>query len=209
VRFSGSGAYAAGRLRKYFHQEETKAMAETKSLEARIRELEDVREINEVFFKWHYDCTGGFNGKQAGRMEALECLTEDATIEVNGLHKPGQGPRGRKEYTEFWDYFYGDAGPLPYVFQNSVAERVVVTGDKAVQQSNQLGIFQFRGPNGLGKPTIGLSQRTNYYVRTPQGWKIEKTTIEGGVSIQAEELHGNLNKLPETMEARTPWTYKG
>ena len=75
-------------------------MADIAALEARLKELEDVAEINEVFFKWHYDCTGGFNGKQPGRMEALECLTDDATIEVQGMHKPGQGPRGRKEYTD-------------------------------------------------------------------------------------------------------------
>ena len=173
-------------------------------LEARIRELEDVREINEVFFKWHYECTGGFNGKQAGRMEALECLTEDATIEVHTLHKPGQGPKGRKQYTEFWDYFYGDAGPLPYVFQNSVAEKVIVDGDTATQWSNQLGIFQNRG----GRPRAGLSQRVNYFVRTPKGWRIEKTTIEGGMSFYVDDLQGNLNKLPP-QTPRTPWTYKG
>jgi hypothetical protein len=175
-----------------------------KSLEARIQELEDVREINEVFFKWHYDCTGGFNGKQAGRMEALECLTEDATIEVQGLHEPGKGPKGRKQYTEFWDYFCGDAGPLPYVFQNSVAEKVEVNGDKATQWSNQLAIIGFRG----AKPHIGLSQRINYFVRTPKGWRIEKTTIHGGLSIKVDEITGNLNKLPP-QEQRTPWTYKG
>lgn len=174
------------------------------TLEARIRELEDVREINEVFFKWHFECTGGFNGKQAGRMEALECLTEDATIEVQGLHKPGQGPTGREQYTEFWDYFYGDEGPLPYVFQTSVAEKVTITGDTAVQKSNMLGIFQNRG----GKPTIGLSQRTNNFVRTAQGWRINKTTVEGGFSIAVDELHGNLNKLPAPA-SRTLWSYKG
>ena len=155
------------------------------ALEARIRELEDVREITDVFFKWHYACTGGFNGKQAGRMEA--------------------GPKGREQYTEFWDYFYGDDGPLPYVFQTSVADKVVVTGDTAVQKSNMLGIFQNRG----GKPTIGLSQRTNTYVRTPKGWLIKKTTVDGGFSIAVDELHGNLNKLPEVMSPRTPWTFKG
>jgi hypothetical protein len=176
----------------------------TKSLEARIRELEDVREINEVFFKWHYDCTGGFNGKQAGRMEALECLTEDATIEVSALHEPGKGPTGRKQYTEFWDYFYGDAGPLPYVFQNSVAERVVIDGDKATQWSNQFAIIGFRG----AQPHVGLSQRINYYRRTPEGWRIEKTTIGGGLTIKVDEIHGALNALPPA-EARTPWTYKG
>jgi hypothetical protein len=173
-------------------------------LEARLRELEDVREINEVFFKWHYDCTGGFNGKQAGRMEALECLTEDATIEIQGLHEPGKGPKGRKEYTEFWEYYYGDNGPLPYVFQNSVAEKVTVTGDTAVQKSNQFGIFQVRGE----KPWYGLSQRTNHFVRTPQGWKIRKTTMEGGLTLVADELQGALNKLP-AQEPRTEWKYKG
>jgi hypothetical protein len=173
-------------------------------LEARVRELEDVREINDVFFKWHYECTGGFNGKQAGRMEALECLTEDATIEVYTLHKPGQGPKGREQYTEFWDYFYGDAGPLPYVFQNSVAEDVKVDGDRAVQRSNQFAFIGFRG----APPNMGLSQRTNYFVRTPAGWRIEKTTIEGGLTLKGDALQGNLNTLPPP-EPRTPWTYKG
>jgi hypothetical protein len=174
------------------------------ALEARVRELEDVREVNDLFFKWHYDCTGGFGGKQAGREEALECLTEDGTIEVNSLHEPGKGPKGRAQYTEFWDYFYGDAGPLPYVFQNSVCELVKVDGDKATQTSIQFGMFQNRG----GKPRMGLSQRVNYYRREPVGWRIEKTTIEGGFSVYFEQLHGALNQLPPA-EARQPWTYKG
>jgi hypothetical protein len=178
-------------------------------LEARIRELEDVREITDLFFKWHYACTGGFNGKPAGRVEALECLTEDATIEIQGLHKPGQGPRGRKEYTEFWDYFYGDDGPLPYVFQTSVADKVEVDGDEAMHKTNMLGVFQFRGPGGLVKPTIGLTQRTNYCVRTPDGWRIAKTTAEGGFSVAADQLNGALNALPEMMSKRTPWSYRG
>jgi hypothetical protein len=181
--------------------------ARLRQAEARLLEVEDVRQITELFFKWHDDCTGGFNGKQAGRMEALECLTEDATIEVAGIHEPGKGPKGRKQYTEFWDYFYGDAGPLPYVFQNSVSEKITVTGDKAVQKANQFAIIGFRN----AKPSVGLSQRTNYYVRTPQGWRIEKTTIEGGLSFRVDEIHaspGKLNELPPP-EPRTPWTYKG
>jgi hypothetical protein len=178
--------------------------AKLDELEARIRVLEDVREINDVFFKWHYDCTGGFNGKQAGRMEALECLTEDGTIEIQGLHEPGKGPKGREQYTEFWEYFYGDAGPLPYVFQTSVAERVTLDGDRAVQQSNMLGMFQPLGQN----PWYGLSQRTNTFRRTPEGWRIEKTTMDGGFTLIADKLNGNLNTLPPP-EPRTEWTYKG
>jgi hypothetical protein len=185
------------------------AEAGKRTLEERVQELEDVREITDLFFKWHYACTGGFNGKQAGRAEALECLTEDATIEVHGQHKPGQGPRGREQYTQFWDFFYGDDGPLPYVFQTSVADNVVVTGDTAVHKTNMMGIFQFRSPNGLVKATVGLTQRTNDCVRTKDGWRIAKTTVEGGFSIAADELQGALNKLPELMAQRTPWTYTG
>ena len=175
-----------------------------RTLEQRVQEIEDVREITDVFFKWHYACTGGFNGKQAGRMEALECLTDDATIEIEALHKPGQGPRGRGQYTEFWDYFYGDEGPLPYVFQTSVADKIEIDGDTAVHYTNMLGIFEFRG-NGA---TIGLSQRINYLVRTAEGWRISKTTQGGGLTTKIGDLQGNLNTLPEKA-ARTPWTYKG
>jgi hypothetical protein len=172
------------------------------ALAARVRELEDVRDINQVFYKWHYECTGGFNGKQAGRMEALECLTEEATIEVQALHEPGKGPQGREQYTKFWEYYYGDAGPLPYVFQTSVADKVTVTGDTAVQWSNMLIICQVRG----AQPYLALSQRINDFVRTPQGWRIKKTTIGGGYSVTTPELMGHLNKLPAA-EKRTEWKY--
>jgi hypothetical protein len=173
-------------------------------LEARVRELEDVREILDVFSRWHYACTGGFNGVQAGRMEALDCLTEDATIEIQGLHEPGKGPKGREQYTKFWDYYYGDNGPLPYVFQTSLGERVEVNGDEAVHYTNMLGIFQARG----APATIGLTRRVNHLRRTADGWRITKTTTDGGFTGPLTELQGNLNQLP-SMEDRTPWTYRG
>ena len=174
------------------------------ALEARLRELEDVREIGDLFFNFHYACTGGFVGKQAGRMEALDCLTDDATIEVLGLHEPGKGPRGREQVKEYWDFYYGDAGPLPFVFQTSVNEKVELSGDTAVGYSNMLMMVGFRE----GKPLMGLSQRVNDYVRTDSGWKIKKTTMVGGFTIQTGELEGALNTLPEA-EQRQPWTHKG
>lgn len=180
-------------------------MSDLATLEARIKELEDVREIKDLFFNFHYACTGGFVGKQAGRMEALDYLTDDATIEVLGLHEPGKGPRGREQFTEYWDYYYGDAGPLPYVFQTSVNEKVELDGDAATGYSNMLMIVGFREE----KPIIGLSQRVNDYVRTGDGWKIRKTTMVGGfVSTLEGGLQGALNELPPEDE-RTPWTYQG
>jgi hypothetical protein len=79
-----------------------------------------------------------------------------------------------------------------------------VTGDTAVQQSNMLGIFQ-----PLGEvPWYGLSQRTNWFVRTPQGWRISKTTQNGGLTLKADQLYGALNKLPP-FQPRPEWKHKG
>jgi len=175
-----------------------------KELEARLQELEDVRQINEVFRRWHFACTGGFNGIQAGRMEALDVLTEDATIEIQALHEPGKGPKGREEYTKYWDFYFGDAGPLPYVFQTSLDQKIEINGDEAVQYSNQLGIFQARNSPAM----LSLSRRINYLRRTPDGWRIYKTTGDSAFSSPLQELNGPLNPLPP-MEQRTPWTYGG
>ena len=176
--------------------------ARIQELETRVRELEDVREINEVFRKWHHECTGGFNGIQAGRMEALDVLTDDATIEIQALHEPGKGPRGREEYTKYWDFYFGDAGPLPYVFQTSFDQKIRVDGDTAVQDSNQLGIFQPRN----SPPRLSLSRRTNWLVRTPDGWKIQKTYGDSAFATTLADLLGPLNPLPEP-EPRAQWTH--
>lgn len=171
-------------------------------LESRVRELEDIRQINEVFRQWHHACTGGFNGIQAGRMEALDVLTEDATIEIQALHEPGKGPKGREEYTKYWDFYFGDAGPLPYVFQTSLDQKIRVDGDTAVQDSNQLGIFQPRN----SPPRLSLSRRTNWLVRTPEGWKIQKTYGDSAFASTLADLLGPLNSLPE-YEPREQWTH--
>ncbi len=176
--------------------------ARVRNLEARLRELEDIREINEVFRRWHHACTGGFNSIQAGRMEALDVLTEDATIEIQALHQPGRGPKGRDQYTKYWDFYFGDAGPLPYVFQTSFDQKVEVSGDTAVQYSNQLGIFQARH----SAPMLSLSRRTNYLRRTPDGWRIYKTTGDSAFASTLADLKGPLNPLPP-QEDRTPWTF--
>jgi hypothetical protein len=179
-------------------------MTQSATFEARLRQMEDIQAINAVFDRWHFVCTGGFAGKQAGRMEALECLTDDATIELHGMHEPGKGPRGREQCAKFWAYFVGDDGPLPYVFQTMVGPQVVVNGDTATQQHNMLGIFQLRG----AKATMGLSQRFNDLVRTPEGWRIKKTTVIGGMSFEIDNLKGALNALLP-LEPRRPWTYEG
>ena len=174
-------------------------MTDLADLETRVRALEDVREVNDLLFAWHFAATGGFSGLQSHRPEALDCLTDDALI-AESPDRPGYGPKGREQIAQHWGYFHGDAGPLPHVFHTSVAERVTLDGDTARQVSNMFGLLQLRG----GKPVVTISQRNHAFVRTEQGWRMAYRDSAGGFSVLADELHGPLNALPP-QEARTPW----
>lgn len=171
-------------------------------LEARVRALEDVREINDVLFAFHDGASGGFNGKPCHRPEALDSLADDALI-AESPDRPGYGPKGREEITRHWAFFHGDAGPIPHILHSSVAERVVLDGDEARQVSNMFGIFQLRG----SAPVLGLSQRNHVFRRTADGWRMTYRDSTGGVTIPADQLHGPLNP-PAPLETRTPWKPK-
>jgi hypothetical protein len=178
------------------------ADARLADLDARLRALEDVRAINDVLFDFHDGASGGFDGKQSHRPEALGGLADDALI-AEAPDRPGFGPKGREEITRHWAYFHGDAGPIPYVLHASVDDKVTLDGDDATQVSNMFGIFQMRG----AAPVLGLSQRNHAFRRTADGWRMTYRDSAGGFAIAADELLGPLNPLPP-QEARTPWAPK-
>lgn len=107
--------------------------AELETMKAHLQELRDIREINDVWFKWHHACTGRLEWQASGRHGSPRMPVGRRHDRDRGPSPAGQGPKGPKECTEFWSFFYGDEGPLPYVFQCSVSERVTVNGDTAVR----------------------------------------------------------------------------
>jgi ketosteroid isomerase-like protein len=156
-----------------------------KALEARVQELEDVREINDVMRRWHYACTGGFNGIPTHRtLEGIDLIAEDGTIEVQGLHKPGEGPTGREALLAYFSAYHGDDGLLPQVFQTGVDYGVKVTGDTATQDSNLVIVTGYKD----GSKAFSLSRYHNDFVRTPDGWKIKKIRLEQGYTVPLGEL---------------------
>jgi len=90
--------------------------------------------------------------------------------------QPGQAD-GPRAVHQVLDYFYGDDGPLPYVFQTSVADKVEVDDDTAVQRSNMLGIFQ---PAARSRPSACRAGRTP--TCAPRRLADQKTTVDGGFS---------------------------
>jgi hypothetical protein len=119
---------------------------------------------------------------------------------TGAIGKPGEGPTGRAELTKYWDYYYGDKGPLSRVFQTSLDQHIEVDGDTATQESNQIIVFEFRGR----PPVFGISRRKNHLVRTPEGWRIKKTTDDGGFTVNTNLLMGRLNDI-EPFEPREEW----
>lgn len=159
--------------------------ARLKVLEARMQELEDVREINDVMRRWHYACTGGFNGIPTHRtLEGIDLLADDGTIEVQSLHKPGEGPTGREALLAYFRPYHGRDGLLPQVFQTGVDYGVTVTGDTATQDSNLVIVTGYQD----GSKAFSLSRYHNDFVRTPDGWKIKTIRLEQGYTVPLGEL---------------------
>ena len=137
----------------------TAVLARLEALEARVRELEDVRAINDVFRRWHRACTGGFNGIPTHRtLEGIDLLTDDATIEVQGLHEPGTGPTGREALLAYFKPYHGPEGLLPRVFQTGVDYGVTVDGDTAMQESNLIILTGYKN----GAAAFSMSRYTQH-----------------------------------------------
>lgn len=163
----------------------TDLAARLDALEARVRELEDVRAINDVFRRWHRACTGGFNGIPTHRtLEGIDLLTDDATIEVQGLHEPGTGPTGREALLAYFKPYHGTEGLLPRVFQTGVDYGVVVEGDTATQESNLVILTGYKN----GAAAFSMSRYRNTYRRTDEGWKITRIGLEQGFTVPIENL---------------------
>jgi SnoaL-like domain len=161
--------------------------AQVEALEKRVQELEDVREINEVMRRWHVACSGGFSGIQSLRSsESLPLLTDDAIVEVKYEAGNSTVVSGHEAIAEYFAAFAGDNGELPYVFQTGVDYGVKVNGNSAVQESNLVILRQ----SNLGGATFGLSQFTNEYLRTAEGWKISKLSLQIAFSVPVQELTG-------------------
>lgn len=63
---------------------------------------------------------------------------------------------------------------------------MTVNGDTAVQESNLVILRQ----NNAGRATFGLSQFTNEYLRTAEGWKISRLSLQIAFSVPVQELTG-------------------
>lgn len=157
------------------------------TVSARVRELEDVRAILEIYHHWDWSVTGGFNGMQAGDYQSLlaDFDLDSGTIEAQRLYERGAGPTGREAVLEYWDYFYGDNGPVPIDFQTMIDPAVRIDGDTAILECNEILWVQYRGD---AAPLFGLVKRYIDFARKPEGWKIVRAELEEGLWTRSGPL---------------------
>lgn len=158
----------------------TEILQQIEALTARVQELEDVREIIDIYHHWDWSCTGGFNGHQAGDYQSIleDFDFESGTIEMARLHYPGTGPKGKEEVLQYWDYFHGDNGPVPVVYQTMIDPAVRVDGDTAILECNEILWLHYRGD---AQPLFAIVKRYTDFLRGPDGWKITRTILEDGL----------------------------
>ena len=106
----------------------------------------------------------GFRSRISSPKVTTPAGTRTVFSSTGAIGKPGEGPTGRAELTKYWDYYYGDKGPLSRVFQTSLDQHIEVDSDTATQESNQIIVFEFHGR----PPVFGISRRKNHLVRTPE-----------------------------------------
>jgi hypothetical protein len=146
-------------------------------LEARVRELEDVRQIADVQRQWDNMCAGGFNGLETHRTEeALHLLTDDATLEVQGMHDRGEGPKGKVDLRRYFDALSGAVALGSHITSDN---RIEVHGDVAYQNADCIGMGQGAGPDD--PPRLSFVRYSTELVRTPEGWRIRKLIITNGL----------------------------
>jgi hypothetical protein len=153
------------------------------ALVARVRELEDVRQIMDLQRQWDNLCTGGFNGLETHRTkQALALMTEDATLEFQPSHDHGSGPTG---VVELRRHFEPLNGMLAHACQITSDNRIEVRGDVAYQNADCIGIVEGEATGGV--PSLNFCRYTMELVRTSNGWKIRKLIITMGLGTTLPE----------------------
>lgn len=173
------------------------------ALKSRVQELEDVREILDIWHHWDWSVTGGFNGIQAGDYQSLlaDFDLESGTIEAQRLYERGAGPTGREEVLQYWDYFYGDHGPVPIDFQTAVDPSVRIDGDTAILECNEILWVQYRGG---GEPLFGIVKRYIDFARKTDGWKVVRAELEEGLWTRSGPLDPRTHLNDSTKHVPRP-----
>lgn len=154
------------------------------ALEARVRTIDDIQEIEALVQRWNDSCIGGYGGIQTHRVdEAVELFTEDGGIEAGDLTARGGAPSGRDELREYLGAYQGDESLIPRVFQLTTNHVTHVDGDTATQTSDLVCAMIMKG-----EPVIFFGTYMNDFARTADGWRIKKIRMTPAFRVPVDDI---------------------
>jgi hypothetical protein len=148
-------------------------------LEARVRELEDVRAIEALAATYHRLCDGGWSVGSHADLDGLVALwTSDGIYSINPQREPCRGHEAIREQ------FLRLRTSMPWIFHTFANTTVTVDGDSA--RGEFKGVAYYRRSGGSH---IVVGTYTGEFVRTDDGWRFS--------SWVADLAHGSVLSTDE------------
>lgn len=130
-------------------------------LEARIRELEDVRAIEKLAANYHRLCDGGWHGRSHDDLDALVALwIPDGEYSINPRREPCRG------HDEIRAQFRRLRTSMPWIFHTFTNADISADQDRATGEFK--GIAYYRRDGGSH---IVIGTYRGEFVRTDDGWR--------------------------------------
>lgn len=162
----------------------TSGVDRVSELEARIRELEDVRAIEGLAASYHRLCDGGWSGRSHDNLDALVALwLPDGEYSINPRRDPC---RGSKEIRE---QFRRLRTSMPWIFHTFLNTEITVDGDRATGEFK--GVAYYRRDGGSH---IVIGTYRGEFARTVNGWRF--------AAWVADLAHGSVLSDADPVAAR-------
>lgn len=145
------------------------------SLEERIQRLEDIEAIKTLTAKYSFAINKGWNGKIVHVDAMPSIFTHDARWESKAMKVTAEGldqiMKALKEQTEHTDFSM-------HSYTNPV---LVLEGDRATGN----WLFWIASRRNGGPPNEVFMSEDIVYVRTPDGWRIQRVDVHFGMMLNA------------------------
>ncbi len=145
----------------------------TATLEQRIQRLEDIEAIKRLTAKYAFAINKGWNHKlvQVDAMPGI--FTPDARWESKAMKVTAEGleaiMKALKEQTEHTDFSM-------HSYTNPIIE---IDGDRATGN----WLFWIASRRNSGPPNEVFMSEDIVYVRTPEGWRIQRVDVQFGMML--------------------------
>jgi hypothetical protein len=143
-------------------------------LEARVRELEDVRAVEALAARYHSLCDGGWDGPSHPDLDALVDLwVPDGVYDVNAARPPCRG------HAEIRAQLERLRTSMPWILHTLMNPEVEVRGDTATGRFKAVAYYR-RG----GESHVVVGSYLGDFARTASGWRF--------ASWRADLAHGSV-----------------